>query len=177
MGGKCCICGYDRYNGSLALHHLDPSEKDHGIGKILSHPRSWDIIVTELRKCILVCLNCHGEIHANVTQIPSSPPRFNESFVDYKEKEEETEPCPICGNPKRLSSITCSRECAAKKRMKIDWNNIDLKGMYGKKTIVKIAEEIGCSDVAVRKRMVKLGIITTSTKKKSTKKSKQVVVF
>ena len=27
-GGKCSICGYDKYYGALEFHHLDPSKKD-----------------------------------------------------------------------------------------------------------------------------------------------------
>jgi len=27
-GGKCRICGYDRCDGALQFHHLDPSKKD-----------------------------------------------------------------------------------------------------------------------------------------------------
>lgn len=27
-GGKCCICGYDKYIGALEFHHLDPNQKD-----------------------------------------------------------------------------------------------------------------------------------------------------
>lgn len=59
-GGKCQICGYDKCKSSLAFHHLDPSQKDFNISKL---NRSFEKIKSELDKCILVCSNCHGEIH------------------------------------------------------------------------------------------------------------------
>ena len=43
---------------------------------------------------------------------------------------------------------------------KVDWDNIDLKLMIEQKMpYVLIAEKIGVSDVAVRKRAKKLGLI------------------
>lgn len=61
-GGKCCQCGYDKCPAALEFHHTDPSEKDFGISaKGLT--RSWEKLKEELDKCILVCSNCHREIH------------------------------------------------------------------------------------------------------------------
>lgn len=61
-GGECNRCGYKKYIGALEFHHLDPNEKDFNI----SHLRYYsfgDKIKNELDKCILVCANCHREIH------------------------------------------------------------------------------------------------------------------
>ena len=44
---------------------MDPKEKDFGISN-KGYTRSWDIIKEELDKCILVCANCHREIHENI---------------------------------------------------------------------------------------------------------------
>lgn len=64
MGGKCCLCGYDKYHGSLHFHHLDPSQKDPQWKLLKARPVKQ--IRAELSKCILVCANCHGEIHAGL---------------------------------------------------------------------------------------------------------------
>ena len=68
-GGKCVICGYDRYVGAFALHHLDSTQKKFGLS---AHglTRSWEKIKKEADKCILVCANCHQEVHGGVTQLP-----------------------------------------------------------------------------------------------------------
>lgn len=67
-GGKCCICGYNKYQGALEFHHLDPTKKDFAIGS-KGYTRSWSLVKEELDKCILVCANCHREIHAGILNI------------------------------------------------------------------------------------------------------------
>ena len=69
-GGCCLICGYNKYMGALEFHHLNPKEKDFN----LSHMKKYtfdDRIKNELDKCILVCSNCHREIHGKVVVVPS----------------------------------------------------------------------------------------------------------
>ena len=67
-GGKCCICGYSTCIGALEFHHIDPSKKDFGIGA-KGYTRSFSKIKEELNKCVLVCANCHREIHANIQKL------------------------------------------------------------------------------------------------------------
>ena len=59
-GGKCEKCGYDKCIDALEFHHLNPDEKDFTIGG-----KSWSFekLKKESDKCILVCSNCHKEIH------------------------------------------------------------------------------------------------------------------
>jgi 5-methylcytosine-specific restriction endonuclease McrA len=66
-GGKCFFCGYKRCVGALEFHHLDPKGKDFGLGAN-GLTRSWERTKNELNKCILVCSNCHKEIHAGLLQ-------------------------------------------------------------------------------------------------------------
>ena len=67
LGGKCCICGYCKCQEGLDFHHLDPSKKEFGIGKTI---RSWNRVQIELRKCILLCANCHREVEASIVNVP-----------------------------------------------------------------------------------------------------------
>lgn len=66
-GGKCALCGYNKYQGALEFHHLDKDSKDFGLS-MSGLTRSWDKTKKELDKCILVCSNCHKEIHAGISQ-------------------------------------------------------------------------------------------------------------
>jgi hypothetical protein len=61
FGGKCVICGYDKCPAALKFHHVDQSTKIFNISG--SENRSWKSLVEEIKKCILVCGNCHDEIH------------------------------------------------------------------------------------------------------------------
>jgi hypothetical protein len=63
-GGKCEYCGYNKCLGSLHFHHKDPKEKDFGISQYKK--LDYDKLKKELDKCILVCANCHGEIHEKI---------------------------------------------------------------------------------------------------------------
>lgn len=67
-GGKCAICGYDKYIGALEFHHLNPSEKDFSIGA-KGYTRSFARVREELDKCVCLCSNCHKEVHAGLVQI------------------------------------------------------------------------------------------------------------
>lgn len=64
-GGKCNSCNYNKCIAALEFHHIDPEQKDFGIGN-KGFTKSWDKIKTELDKCILVCANCHREIHESL---------------------------------------------------------------------------------------------------------------
>ena len=63
-GGKCEKCGYDKYMGALEFHH-ENGEKEFGISA-KGYTRSWEKVKDELNKCILLCSNCHKEIHSGV---------------------------------------------------------------------------------------------------------------
>ena len=60
-GGCCEICGYNKCIGALDFHHLDSNEKDIDYTKLKN--RSWERLKNEIDKCMLVCSNCHREIH------------------------------------------------------------------------------------------------------------------
>ena len=62
-GGACERCGYNRCPEALEFHHLDESTKDF---QISGTTRSWDKMKAEADKCILVCANCHREIHSGM---------------------------------------------------------------------------------------------------------------
>ena len=68
-GGKCQICGYNRYIGVLTFHHLDPTEKEFGLS-YKGHTISWERRKKELDKCVLLCNRCHGELEAGIVELP-----------------------------------------------------------------------------------------------------------
>lgn len=69
-GGRCVVCGYDRYFGALHFHHLEPTAKafalsDAGLARSLAAAR------VEAQKCVLLCGNCHAEVESGLASIPS----------------------------------------------------------------------------------------------------------
>lgn len=67
-GGKCQICGYNRCLQALDFHHLDPSKKEFRISQSNVY-KDLTKLKLEADKCILVCANCHREIHAGIIKI------------------------------------------------------------------------------------------------------------
>jgi hypothetical protein len=62
LGGKCKMCGYNKSLKALEFHHKDPAQKDFQI----SNRRSTafgEKLKKELDKCMLLCANCHREVH------------------------------------------------------------------------------------------------------------------
>lgn len=60
-GGKCIKCGYNKCVNALHFHHLESDKKEINISNIWN--KSFDFITKEIEKCVLVCANCHAEIH------------------------------------------------------------------------------------------------------------------
>ena len=78
-GGCCQSCGYNKYNGALEFHHLNPLNKDFTI----SHMKSYsfdDIVKSELDKCVLLCANCHREVENGIKFV--APPRIELGITD-----------------------------------------------------------------------------------------------
>jgi hypothetical protein len=62
LGGRCEICGHNKCMRALSFHHRDPLKKDFGISA-QGMTRSWERVKTEVEKCMLLCANCHMELH------------------------------------------------------------------------------------------------------------------
>ena len=60
-GGKCELCGYNKNIKALDFHHIDPTQKDFNISK--QKNSNLERLKPELDKCLLLCSNCHREIH------------------------------------------------------------------------------------------------------------------
>lgn len=75
-GGECAICGYNKHYGSLSFHHLERHDKEMEWDRL--RLRSWDKIKIELDKCVLVCSNCHEEIHGGLHS------EFIQQLIDLK---------------------------------------------------------------------------------------------
>ena len=72
LGGECMKCGYDRSARVLTFHHIDPKRKDFGIAKKLSS--HIDTLRKECKKCIILCPNCHAELHLGLWKIKNGTP-------------------------------------------------------------------------------------------------------
>ena len=67
LGNKCILCGYNKCGAASDFHHLDQKNKKFGLSQE-GLTRSWEKTKQELTKYMLVCANCHREIHAGILQ-------------------------------------------------------------------------------------------------------------
>ena len=58
---KCCCCGLEDDITIYDFHHLNPKEKEFGIGSATT-TRSKQAYADEAKKCAMVCANCHRKI-------------------------------------------------------------------------------------------------------------------
>lgn len=161
MGGKCQICGYNKCPESMDLHHLDPSIKELSFGSIMAKPKAWDSkIVPELKKCILLCANCHREYHAGYATIPVTYDTFDESRLSL-DKSLMYDICPVCGGEKSKLHKTCSLRCSSIStgniRKPIEFNDEEFLNMLSTGSTTKqLSIHFHCSVHTIRRKKLKL---------------------
>ncbi len=156
MGGKCRSCDYDKYQGNLVCHHV--GLKNESLSRLINACASWSKILEEAKKCVLLCHNCHGEVHANLRDCPpidleSIEQRYK--ILIAKIPVPQAKICEECGINKVNEPINkyCSRSCYQKNAYKISWP-ANLPDLVKTSSMVRIAKELGVSDRAVKKRLI-----------------------
>ena len=154
--GSCCqICSYRKCNQVLELHHIDPTQKDFHMSQM--NRQSWVKIKEEASKCILLCANCHREVHAGVSDIPLSYQTFDESLIVSSKLKPKDTPCKVCEVLKDYKKDFCSHACAIKARTKISLDKGSLEKLLQehKGNLCAIARTLNVSDNTVKKYCVK----------------------
>jgi len=120
-GGECQECGYSRSVQALEYHHITPETKLYEPSKIIKDGL-LDKILIELPKCILVCSNCHKEIHAGILELPEHYKVFDSQYF-HEHSHEILDNCPICGALKLTTKTVCSTRCSSiyANKMKNRW--------------------------------------------------------
>lgn len=62
LDSECYLCG-DKRHYVLDFHHLISEEKEIEIGLLVKRASSTDRLIKEIDKCVLLCSNCHRELH------------------------------------------------------------------------------------------------------------------
>jgi hypothetical protein len=60
----CKLCGYNKTYHALEFHHVDGNDKKYNVS--LMRTLSIETVMKEIEKCIVVCANCHREIHSDL---------------------------------------------------------------------------------------------------------------
>lgn len=62
-GGRCSVCGYNRNLAALVFHHTGAERKRFKLDLRSLSNRTLASLLAEVRTCVLVCHNCHAELH------------------------------------------------------------------------------------------------------------------
>lgn len=142
-GGKCEICGYDKNIAALEFHHKNPEEKSFQIDMRRFSNGNIENLEAELNKCILVCANCHRELHNPellITKVKENIENTNTNSFNNR----FGKICPTCGKrfPKIQGKKYCSKECRKKAEGKDLYPSIqELESKYAElKSWQKVAD-------------------------------------
>ena len=174
-GNQCNLCGYNKVVGALEFHHINPEEKSYALASMgTCHQLETDL--QEIQKCILVCANCHREIHENLY---TKEELINKKIYlediaqqlinDRNSKLEEKHfYCPSCGKEISRGAKYCN-ECSRKKNRIVQErpDRKELKQLIRNFTFTELGRKYGVSDNSVRKwcKLVNLPYRTTDIKK------------
>lgn len=160
FGGKCQICGYDRCMRALQFHHVDPSKKDFSLSSF-TKVISYEKLLIESKKCVLLCGNCHSEVESGVRLLPSG--LMSKELLNKIEKEIEATKnrkkiriacCSYCNNDfaaKKGRQTFCSQNCHKRSMSSMLPSKETLKGLLWKQPTTHIAKLFDVSDKAVEK--------------------------
>ena len=151
-GGACSLCGYDKCIGALEFHHINPEDKEYQLSSGNCHSLEQDI--NELKKCLLVCANCHREIHQEDSPYTQEELFSKQIFIEEELEKEQNHKyyCIDCG--KEVSSNKHQRCLACHKeyiKSKVKPPREELKKLIRDLPFTKIGEMFGVSNNAVVK--------------------------
>ena len=159
-GDACNLCGYSKVQGALEFHHIDPSQKEFGIA-MDGVCRDIEKDLAEVRKTILVCANCHREIHEGLyeSSFLTEKKVFDEAVAQALVEErnsrfEKTQYfCAECGKEitHYAQSGLCSNCVKEKQRVCDRPSREELKLLIRKLPFTQIGAKFGVSDNAIRK--------------------------
>jgi len=159
FGGKCNKCGYNKYYGALDLHHKNPKEKSFGFSAALASPISWDKLLDEAKKCVLLCGNCHQELHGGLWTLEEIDIVEFQGQEQCFKKDTITGKCVVCEVDVYMGRICCSLECAGKRASKVCWpSKSDFQKLLRNNSIAELSMKFNVSEAAVRKRKKKYNL-------------------
>lgn len=76
VGDRCEVCGYGgtpEHHKILELHHRNAADKRFELSVTDLSERPWSEVVTEARKCAVLCPNHHREVHVGLLTLAMYP--------------------------------------------------------------------------------------------------------
>lgn len=162
---KCCLCGFDEVQEALEFHHVKEEEKEFSICSSSNQTKALEPQLKELKKCILLCANCHRGVHAGIYQVPENWQDFYDNEIaeklltDLQEiKTHKIYYCKNCGKEIKTKSQYCV-ECGHEVQRKCERpSREELKEKIRTQSFLSIGREYGVTDNAIRKWCILEGL-------------------
>lgn len=170
LGEKCQICEYNKCIAALEFHHVNPEEKEITFSNNTN--RSWETTRREIQKCILLCANCHREVHNGFIDINSLSPSFSEERakeIDELVRLTKTGKiwyCKECGTEVTYGNNRCAKCAAVARRVTKNGerpSREELKTLIRTTPFTQIARCYGVTDNAIRKWCDQVGLPRKAT--------------
>ena len=87
----CDICGYNKSAWALEWHHSEDN-KDYNPSSLLGkgNREALELYYKETSKCMLLCCNCHREIHEQLQSIPFKKPVGSNKYEEFRQLVKKT---------------------------------------------------------------------------------------
>ena len=96
VSNGCSICGYNRHPAALCFDHLSPEHKSSitkngysqrpsagGMFRLYSKKYPKELLINEIKKCRILCMNCHMEYtHNKISTVVNTNARMSIEELD-----------------------------------------------------------------------------------------------
>ena len=171
LGGECQICGYDKCIQALDFHHVNPEEKTADFNTNAN--RSWQTTREEIKKCVLLCANCHREVHAGLIPLETLSSSFNEEKAKEIDqlvedvKRHKINYCPSCGTEIGGKAKCCVACAHLEARITARPSREEMKELIRTIPFTQIGKRFGVTDNAIRKWCKSMGLPSKSSEIKA----------
>lgn len=86
-GSVCVRCEQSFSYECMDFHHTNPHSKTFEINQDHLGRKSWEVILIEASKTIMLCANCHRSVHVNMEE-----DYFEDTFLRHRNERLNTEP-------------------------------------------------------------------------------------
>lgn len=152
LGNKCCKCGYNKNLAALDFHHKNPQKKSFQLDARHLSNTKMDKILEEAEKCVLICANCHRELHSpdlEINIVLEKIDKIENKLVNPKTKNLPN--CIDCGEEINYGYKRC-QPCNWKSKRKVERPNLKIlaeeKNKHGASWC---ARKYGVSDRTIKK--------------------------
>ena len=128
FGEKCNKCGYNKYRGAFDFHHI--RNRKYKVSDMMTKPQARSKIIEEVKKCILLCKNCHAELHYDIwklneieiikfdeAKLPEEPYKARKRKITFRK-------CLVCFKNYKVTHKNqkfCSYKCSNFASRKVIW--------------------------------------------------------